>query len=362
MAYRVGLVGVRRGSSLVRPFELFPETEIAALCDLDERRLADTAKALEVPDEQLYTHYEDLLNAPLDMVVVGTPIQHHAKQSIQALESGKHVLSEVTAAWTLDECQAIVDAARRSDRAYMMAENNCYLHYIRQWQQWIAAGRLGEIFYAESEYIHNIQHLLADKTTGEAFWRIHRPPIYYCSHSLGPLLMLMDDRIVAASGLHMGYGIMPDLGPGCLNMEVALFKTQKGAVIKLLRSQVAYREPPMHYYSLYGAKGSIENDRAGGHHGVGKGKLYVHGEQTPQSGYAVIDCPISDPAAPPEALSGGHGTTEYYLVRDFIDAVKHKRQPPIDAVRAAEFTAPGICAHESALKAGEWVEVPPFGW
>jgi predicted dehydrogenase len=362
MPYRVGLVGARRGSSLVRPFELFPETEIAALCDLDERRLADTAKALKLPDDQLYTSYDALLNAPLDMIVIGTPIQLHAQQSIQALESGKHVLSEVTAAWTLDECQGIIDAARRSGKHYMMAENNCYLHYIRQWRQWIAAGRLGDIFYAESEYIHNIQHLLRDATTGDAFWRIHRPPIFYCSHSLGPLLMLMEDRIVAASGLHMGYGIMPDLGPGCLNMEVALFKTQKGAVIKLLRSQVAYREPPIHYYSLYGAKGVIENDRAGGHQHVGRGKLYVHGEHDPKVGLTAIECPISDPTAPPEALAGGHGTTEYFLVRDFIDAVAHNRRPPIDAVRAAEFTAPGICAHESALQGGAWVHVPTFDW
>jgi predicted dehydrogenase len=360
MPYRIGLVGVRRGSSLIRPFEIFPETEIAALCDLDEQRLADTAKALAVPDAHLYSRYEDLLNAPLDIIVIGTPIQVHARQSIQAMESGKHVLSEVTAAWTLAECQQIIDTAQRSGQIYMMAENTCYYHYIRQWKTWLERGRLGEIFYAESEYIHNIQNLLRDATSGEAYWRIHRPPIYYCSHSLGPLLMLMQDRITAACGLHMGYGILPDLGPGALNMEVALFKTQKGAVIKLLRSQVAYREPPMHYYSLYGTKGSLENDRAGGHQGVGQGKLYVHGEHDPKTGFQTIDCPISDPHAPAEARSGGHGTTEYFLVRDFIDAVNQNRPAPIDAVRAAEFTAPGICAHESALKGGQWVDVPQF--
>ena len=54
---------------------------------------------------------------------------------------------------------------------------------------------------------------------------------------------------------------MPNKGIGCLNMEVGLFKTQKGAVIKLLRSQVALREPPNHFYSLYGAKGAIESGR-----------------------------------------------------------------------------------------------------
>lgn len=358
MTYKVGLVGARRGSSLVQPFTLFPETQVVALCDVDEQRVAGVAEELGVDDRSVYTRYEAFLEAPIDIVVVGTPIQFHADQSIQALESGKHVLSEVTAAYTLEDCQRIIDAARRSGRTYMMAENQCFLHFIRQWKAWIDAGRLGDITYAEAEYIHNIQHLLVDQQSGESFWRIHRPPIYYCTHSLGPLLMLMDDRIVRAMGLHTGYGIMPDLGPGCLNMEVALFQTEKGAVIKMLRSQVAYREPPMHYYSLYGTKGSVENNR-GGHHDT-QGRLTVRDENNGQ--LQEIVCLASDPAAPAEAYRGGHGTTEYFLVREFLDALLHNTPPPIDAVKAAQWTAPGICAHESAMNGGEWVDVPQYAW
>jgi predicted dehydrogenase len=358
MSYKIGLVGARRGSSLVQPFTIFPETEVVALCDLNEERVLGVAKELGVPDRNVYTRYEEFLDTPVDIVVVGTPIQFHAEQSIQALESGKHVLSEVTAAYTLDDCQRIIDATRSSGRVYMMAENNCFLYYIRQWRQWLNDGRLGNITYAEAEYIHNIQHLLLDQKSGENFWRIHRPPIYYCTHSLGPLLMLMEDRIVKAMGLHTGYGIMPDLGPGCLNMEVALFQTEKGAAIKMLRSQVAYREPPMHFYCLYGTKGSVENNR-GGHHDT-QGKLYVHGEN--QNAPQEIECLASDPAAPPEAQRGGHGTTEYFLVREFLDAIIQGTPPPIDVVKAAQWTAPGICAHESAMNGGQWVDVPHYTW
>ena len=102
--FRIGLVGVNRGSGLAHLFTVFPETEIAALCDLDEGRLADAAAHFRVPDRQTYTDYAAFLAAPVDVVVIGTPIQLHARQAIQALESGKHVLSEVTAAWTIGEC------------------------------------------------------------------------------------------------------------------------------------------------------------------------------------------------------------------------------------------------------------------
>ncbi len=61
-------------------------------------------------------------------------------------------------------------------------------------------------------------------------------------------------------------------------------------------------------------------------------------------------------------MSGGHGTAEYDLVRDFVEAVKTGAQPPIDAVLAAGFTAPGIIAHASAQSGGRWMDVPVFSW
>lgn len=361
MTLRVGLVGVRRGSSLVRPFELFPETEIAALSDLDSERLADAGRAFNLPDRALYPDYGEMLAADIDVVVVGTPIAAHAEQAIEALEAGKHVLSEVTAASSATDCQRLVDTARGATGVYMMAENNCYLHYIREWRQWIAAGRLGPIVYAEAEYVHNIQHLLVDPATGERLWRADRPPIHYCTHSLGPLLLLMEDRVVRVLGVGTGHRIGGDPAPGFIDMELALCQTVGGALIKLLRSQVARREPPLHSYSLYGTKGFVEHDHSHGHGDV-KGRLYVEGEHPAKPGFVEIDCLQSDPAAPPEARAGGHGTTEYFLVRDFIDAALAGRRPSIDAVRAAEMTVPGLCAHESAERDGVWVDVPQFGW
>ena len=360
--YRVGVVGVHRGAGFVHQIPAFPNAEIAALCDLNTEVLAEIGRPLGVPDERLFTRYEDLLNAPIDVVVVSTPMPYHAEQVIAALESGKHVLSEVTAATTIEDCARIVEAVKRTGLTYMMAENCCYYHFIREWKGWIDQGRLGEIFYAEAEYIHALHDLIVDPKTGRRTWRADRPPIYYCTHSLGPLLMLMDDRVVQATGAHSGWGILPQqVGMGALNMEVALFKTQKGAVIKILRSSAAYREPPMHYYSLYGTRGFVETDRAGGWRG-GKGKLYIAGEMSPEEGFAVIDCPAADPAAPPEALLGGHGSAEYYLIRDFLTALEQGTRPPIDVIRAMDFTVPGICAHQAAISGGGWVDVPLFEW
>ena len=356
--YKVGVVGVQRGSGYVNQFGAMPDAEVTALCDLDEGTLADVAGSLKISDQYLFTDFEDMLNSPVDIVVVSTPMSVHADQVLAALESGKHVLSEVTAATTIEDCGRIVDAVKRSGLTYMMAENCCYFHFIREWKSWIEQARLGDLYYVEAEYIHALPEMIYDRETGKRAWRADRPPIYYCTHSLGPLLYLMNDRVIKACGVHSGYGILPDVGVGALNMEVGLFKTQKGATIKILRSSVAHREPPMHFYSLYGTKGLVETDRSGGWGGA-KGKLYIDGEMDV---FETIDCPHADPAASDEQLLGGHGSAEYYLVRDFLDAIDAGVKPPIDVVRAMDFTVPGICAHESAMNEGRWVDVPLFEW
>lgn len=356
--WRVGIVGLSRGRGFVDVFGAHPRAEVTALCDVDEETLARTGEAFGLPDSRLFARFEDFLCAPVDIAMIATPIAFHARQSIDAVRAGKHVLCEQTAAYTLEECEQVVNAVKQTRMTYMMAENYCYFHYIREWKRLIEQGRLGSIFYAEAEYIHEIVNLLVDEKTGREFWRHERPPIWYCAHCLGPALTLMEDRVVQATGAHTGFSRFPQHSdsPGFLDMEVGLFRTQKGAVIKILRSQTAAR-PHVVYYSLYGAKGYVENGRADGAQGL----LYIEGEM-PKGTFQPIPCPLSDPAAPEEARAGGHGTSEYYMIRDFLDALDAGHRPPIDVMRAMDFTVPGIIAHEAAMRGGEWMEVPLFDW
>lgn len=58
---------------------------------------------------------------------------------------------------------------------------------------------------------------------------------------------------------------------------------------------------------------------------------------------------------------GGHGGSHPHLVHEFVSSIVEGRKPTIDAVTAANWTASGICAHESAMRGGDAVEVPEFG-
>ena len=68
----------------------------------------------------------------------------------------------------------------------------------------------------------------------------------------------------------------------------------------------------------------------------------------------------TDKNAPAEAKLGGHGTSEYYLVRDFLDSIVYDTKPAIDVVRAMDMSVPGLIAHEAAMEGGVWKDIPLF--
>jgi predicted dehydrogenase len=348
----VGFGGLKRSQAYIND----PRVEVTAVCDVSTSALERAGDLLRLPEKRLFTDYGDFLSADIDVVVIGTPIPFHAEQAVMAMGAGHHVLSEVTAADTIEGCEAIVDASERTGRTYMLAENYIWFDYVQKWRQWIDRGDLGRIYYAEGEYLHGIRELLVDPSTGERKWRYERPPITYCTHCTGPLLYLMDDRLVRGTGIGDSHWSEPDGGVGHVDMQVAVFETAKGAVVKFLGSQVVAREPYLVHYCLYGTNGVVENGRTG--HQKTTGLLYRRDDPSCVESLATIDCDPSDPEAPAEARTGGHGTSEYFLLREFLGAIETGRPAPIDAQRAFELTVPGLVALESIKRGGVWLDVP----
>jgi len=256
---------------------------------------------------------------------------------------------------SIEGCQAIVDAVRRTKRTYMLAENCIYWHFVSQWRDIVQAGKIGEVAYAECEYLHPIPTLIYNRETGEGKWRFNRAPLHYCTHSLGPILDITGDRVTRVSGIGQGHRVLPEAPIGGIDIQVALMETERGMIIKLLRTSVMPRRPAIHFYSLHGTEGYLETDRQGP---SGSGLVYIEGEMgRDQPG----DFPKNDPTLPESAQAGGHGTCEYTLVQDFLGSLECGTRPRIDEVRGMEMTIPGLVAHESAMRNGEWLDVPAVG-
>ena len=191
----IALVGAAsRGGSFATAFAAHPRTRIHAVCDVRGDLLAEAqAKTGAV---EAYRDYAEMLEkSDIDAVVIGTPMQFHAPQAIAALEKEIHVLSEVTAGVTMEECRALVAAARRSRAVYMMAENYAYMKPNVLVKELARRGLFGELYYAEGEYIHELK-ALNEQTPWRRTWQTGIDGITYPTHSLGPILQwLGDDRV-----------------------------------------------------------------------------------------------------------------------------------------------------------------------
>ena len=86
---------------------------VVAVADPDPAALQTTAELLDLTPSALFADFSALLelDPPLDAILIASPMEYHAAQSIAALERGIHVLCEVTLAVTVDECKAVVQAA-----------------------------------------------------------------------------------------------------------------------------------------------------------------------------------------------------------------------------------------------------------
>ena len=355
---KIGVVGIRRGGTYVKVFHNTDRSQITAICDLDENHLAASQQEIGLRDDQCFRDYDAFLQSDIDVVVVGTPIPFHEEQIVKALEAGKHVFSEVTLAHTVEGCYNVYEAvkkARARGLKFMLAENYVYLDFIEQWKKYVDDGRIGRIHYAEAEYVHDIRKLLVDKASGETFWRTYRPPIHYCTHCLGPLLYLMgNDPIVKATAWGNKNTILPELWPSTIDMQVALFETKEGRIIKILRSQVTPREPHIVTYNVYGTKGSLETGRTPGYDTVGH--RYFEGSD---KRIVSMNCNGTRLDAPLFAKQAStHGTADWYGPQHFLDCIEFDREPLLNVERAMEMTLPGLIAQEAAVQGHVWLDVP----
>lgn len=361
---RFGVIGLTRGLSFLRLCEVVGGAQVTAIHDSDEDRGRQVAAEA---DATYAATMDELLGCDIDAVVVASPVPYHTQHAIQALDAGKHVLSEVIACTTMGEARTLVDAVRRSDAMYMLAENYRYLDQVELLRRLYADGRFGDVYYAEGEYLHDCRDLWYDDDANPT-WRADGRIGVYCTHSIGPLLYVTNDRIAtvnatAVSGGRFGADVVAP------TMHLLDARTDAGRVLRIRIDHTSPRPHQMTYYAVQGTAGCYESWRG---HGDAP-KIWLADTHERSGCYDAAQWhPLDDLerryiperlAAPPEAAVSDHGTSEYWMLPEFLDAVHGKRRSPIDVYRGLDYTLPGIVATESVDAGGIAVDVPdPRQW
>lgn len=131
-----------------------PRVEVIAVLDLDSAAAARVAAEFGVPRSG--ASLDELRDAPPDAVYVLTPPASHCALALAALELGCHVFVEKPMAETVEDCDRMIEAARRSGRALSVNHSDRFDPVVLQALAAVHSGRIGEVvnvdFIRGSEY------------------------------------------------------------------------------------------------------------------------------------------------------------------------------------------------------------------
>lgn len=358
---RLGIWGLGRGMSFYRMCEQL-HLDVVAGCDYNEHMREGFLKAN--PGAFATADADEFLKQDFDAVLLATFCPNHAADAIRCLKAGKHVLSEVTAFHTMAEGVALVEAVEKSGRIYNLAENypfsaaNSYL--ARKWKE----GLFGELMYAEYEYVHNcrtLQYTYIDGVPvqpGHALhsWRSWQHFHYYCTHSLGPIMIITGTRPTRVVSLPAERGTAGFIATrdardgGLAGMTPSLINMSNGAVV---RNLMGGSTNDSHVQRIWGTLGAAEL-------GVGKELLVRLGGEGGDCGSQRLEVKPHWDDLGALAAKTGHGGGDFWILYYFARQILTGEIAPFDIYSAADVTIPGILALRSASEGGKPYDVPDF--
>jgi len=324
---RLGVVGGGFGCSFY--WHLHPNCTVEAVSDLQPERRAQLMQVYQC--SKSYESLEKLiLDDKVDAVAVFTDAPSHGRHCVAVMEHGKHVVSAVPAAMTLDDCGQLEETKRRTGLKYMMAETSYYHADVIAGRHLYRARLRGDLIYTEGHYYHHGVTRIGSWQQ----WRRALPPMLYPTHSTAYYVGVTGRRLTHVSCVgYRGKGEewqqnRYDDNP--FVSETALFRTSEETMCRI----------NVFWWC--------------GHPGQESGiwiweKTAAPGENRP-----------TQAALPPGIPPGGHGGSHGPLTHEFVTALAEDREPAIDVYEALAMTAPGIVAHQSALQGGRQLVIPSF--
>jgi hypothetical protein len=292
----------------------------------------------------------------------------------------------------------------------MMAENYCYRRETMFVRNMAEKGVFGDITFAEGAYIHDCRDLNL-RADGSRTWRGDLSAGIgqlsrgngYPTHSLGPVAQWLGinrgDRFLrtstfvtksaarhewAASVLPEGHAdARPEAWTNSADSATTVIQTEQGRVIVLRFDSASPRPHNMVHYGLQGTRGAFVSQR---HDDEGP-LVWIEGMSPGVSphniGYKGMARPAGHTESPrpewqelwelaeryehprwkaqgAEAVKSGHGGGDFFVIEDFVDAVRSGGRPPIDVYDAVTWSSITPLSVESVRRNNQPMEVPDF--
>lgn len=351
----MGVAGLQFGGEFLPPLLAHRHVSKVGICDVDRRRMAMIGDRLGIGSR--HERLEEMLaSEDYDAICLFTPIPQHADQVVACMAAGKHVASAVPMATTVEDCRRIIAAVRAAGLNYMMMETSCandeyfYVKYLHQ------QGRFGRIQFLRGRWHHNLEN-------HPRYW-LGLPPMHYVTHPVSPMLDLASRQ--AKKVCCFGSGVMrKELVDNYGNpypVETAIFQLDGPDPLAMEVTSMVFHTAvePKETFDLHGEKSSFTWGlyRGDEHALVELHPARPNGPKTSPRTVYRMRVPSARDRLPEELREFGGAYP--HLVDEFVMSIVERRRPRIDEIAAARWTAPGLCAHQSAMADGEVMDIPSF--
>ncbi|MBN9381210.1 MAG: Gfo/Idh/MocA family oxidoreductase [Chitinophagaceae bacterium] len=135
-----------KGAGDLKEFAESPKVNIVALCDVDDRRSADSRQRF--PKAKYYKDFREMLDKEkknIDACSISTPDHVHAIATLSAMQLGKHVYTQKPLTHDIYEARLLANAARRYKVVTQMGNQGGSSDGVRKAKEMYDAGLLGEV-------------------------------------------------------------------------------------------------------------------------------------------------------------------------------------------------------------------------
>jgi len=376
---RLAVIGGMRGESFGRVVgHLGERLHLSAIVDPDPEVCFRWQQAYA--EIHAFSDLDACLTAGVcDAVLIATPMALHARQSIQAMNAGKHVLCEVPACISHAEALELIETCERTRVVFMMGENLNYMRPQMMVLNMVRKGALGDLSYAEGAYLHDCRDLYFNPD-GTLTWRgrIHGTEPAggntYPTHPFGPIAWWLgigeSDQIASIYSLtstgrgnaaYATHRFGPD-HPGAMldywrrgDSTSCLIKTRLGRVIQIRSDMSCARPIDNKAFELQGTLGCVRSnidrskppvcwlasaaERSNEAQSVSASAdeqerkwtgLYQHADEFEHPLWrehmqAALDC--------------GHDGSDFFVLKEFLDTVQQRIANPIDVYSAVTWSS-----------------------
>jgi predicted dehydrogenase len=331
------------------------EVEVVGVANPGEQAARDTAKRFNI--QHVFTDPQKMLaTLEPDIVSICSPNVSHKQWTIAALGSGAHVCCEKPIATRYQDAVEMFDTAHRVGKMLYIAQTSRFRNQNRAVREFVTAGRLGEVYFAEAAYIrrrgiptwgkfhmkeHNAGGPLWDlgvHILDSLFWTLGNPGVKSVSGMTYTKIGNRDEGLVpspAESGAHGGiFNPRPydyhefdveDFATGYIRLE-------NGATL-MIKVSWAINLPDSSMTSIAGTEGGLQLPPL---------KLFTN-----QGGYQVEVTPRVPPDQ--EVAFAGH----YELVLNFVRALKGEEQMIVKQEEVLNVTRTIEALYQSASEGRE---------